>query len=284
MNFLFNKTLLKQQIKNLNLKRNLSSAYSDNDLKIDYLKRTFVFYDKPNHYEYLVSKNPNIAKLRRSSVLVPISLKHERNTKKNYIQVPSFTLTKRTETMRTFSGEVCFVGGRADEKDKDEIATALREAKEEINLGSERLIVLAKLCPVVTSKGDLVTPVVAYFDDDDFKPVINEHEVELVFSLPTERFLFSERYTRKSIKNTTDEYYLHFFKDVVNGKPIETWGLTALLCIVISSMLHSRPPSFEVDPTHPLSNENTIDYLDDYLLNKSKRLIDYHAKRQTKSK
>ncbi|WP_019373765.1 NUDIX hydrolase, partial [Melaminivora alkalimesophila] len=59
-----------------------------------------------------------------AAVLVPIVL-HPR---------PTVLLTERTTNLSTHSGQVAFPGGRTDPEDRDAIATALREAEEEVGL------------------------------------------------------------------------------------------------------------------------------------------------------
>ena len=46
-------------------------------------------------------------------------------------------LTERREDLRRHAGEISFPGGRHDETDADLLATALREAHEEIGLPPE---------------------------------------------------------------------------------------------------------------------------------------------------
>lgn len=58
------------------------------------------------------------------------------------------------------SGEVAFPGGRADPRDPDPVATALREAEEEIGLEPRWVEVLGQMRPFQTVSGYRVTPVV----------------------------------------------------------------------------------------------------------------------------
>lgn len=58
------------------------------------------------------------------------------------------------------SGEVAFPGGRVDPLDPDPVATALREAEEEIGLAPDQVEVLGQLPAFHTVSGYRVTPVV----------------------------------------------------------------------------------------------------------------------------
>ena len=58
------------------------------------------------------------------------------------------------------SGEVAFPGGRVDPLDLDPVATALREAEEEIGLAPDQVEVLGQLPAFHTVSGYRVTPVV----------------------------------------------------------------------------------------------------------------------------
>jgi 8-oxo-dGTP pyrophosphatase MutT (NUDIX family) len=58
--------------------------------------------------------------------------------------------TKRREDMRRHPGEISFPGGRRDIEDADLLATALREAEEEIGLAADAVEVLGALQPTPT--------------------------------------------------------------------------------------------------------------------------------------
>lgn len=73
------------------------------------------------------------------------------------------TLTRRTEHLRHHPGQISFPGGRMTTGDRDCIATALREAEEEIGLTRHSdLKVLGNLGDYYTVTGFRVTPVVAF--------------------------------------------------------------------------------------------------------------------------
>jgi 8-oxo-dGTP pyrophosphatase MutT (NUDIX family) len=59
-------------------------------------------------------------------------------------------LTKRPDTMPTHAGHISFPGGRAHPQDSGPVATALREAHEEVGIEPDRVEVLGFLPPIDT--------------------------------------------------------------------------------------------------------------------------------------
>lgn len=97
-------------------------------------------------------------------------------------------LTRRTETLRQHGGQVGFPGGRTEADDRDAVAAALRESREEIALDAGQVQVLGYLDPFVTITGYRVTPVVAVVDPA-FSPVPSPDEVADVFEVPLDFLL-----------------------------------------------------------------------------------------------
>ena len=243
------------------LKRRFSTE-SANELIIEYLKKTFAEYHRPGFTDYLVSQIPDYKKCRRSAVLVPISVSLVKNNKNNFVQKSFFTLSKRTEKVTSHKGDVCFVGGMCDSNDKNEIETAFREAKEEIGIEPKDLSFVAQMAPLVSKNRTLITPIVCYFNKDDYSPVLNSDEVEFIFDLPTERFISDFDHEHRSLKSKDYEYYVHYFKDNIDSRKITTWGITAVISVVVSSILHSRAPSFPMDPSFKLKNDNINEFME----------------------
>jgi 8-oxo-dGTP pyrophosphatase MutT (NUDIX family) len=96
-------------------------------------------------------------------------------------------LLRRASHLRKHRGEVAFPGGKQDEADADLVATALREADEEVGLGAGHLEVLGAMDELLTFTGFGVTPVVAAIEPG-WAPAPNADEVAAVFLAPLGRF------------------------------------------------------------------------------------------------
>jgi 8-oxo-dGTP pyrophosphatase MutT (NUDIX family) len=84
-----------------------------------------------------------------ASVLIAVVLREE----------PTVLLTQRTDHLNDHPSQISFPGGRAETFDADAVATALREAREEIGLEASLVEVLGRLPTYTTSTGFVVTPI-----------------------------------------------------------------------------------------------------------------------------
>lgn len=74
-------------------------------------------------------------------------------------------ITKRPDTMPTHAGHLAFPGGRHHPEDSGPLATALREAEEEVGIPPETVEVLGYLPSVDTVQFTrMVVPVVGWID------------------------------------------------------------------------------------------------------------------------
>jgi 8-oxo-dGTP pyrophosphatase MutT (NUDIX family) len=73
---------------------------------------------------------------------------------------PQLLLTRRHADMRRHPGQIAFPGGRVDPDDRDAVATALREAEEEVALPRDAVELLGTLSAYETGTGYAITPVV----------------------------------------------------------------------------------------------------------------------------
>ena len=103
--------------------------------------------------------------LTPAAVLIPVIDRPE----------PTVLLTRRTDTMRRHAGQIAFPGGRADPEDSGPVATALREAEEEVALPPVRVRVIGISDTYETGTGYSITPVVGIVPPD--LPLV-PHEIE----------------------------------------------------------------------------------------------------------
>ena len=276
--FLFNTNMLK--CKPHSNTRCLSGISDNKESNIEMLKNLFKQYDRPKNYDALLEKHPKLKKLTKASVLVPISIKEIK--KENSLEYETFyTLTQRTPNLKFYGGQICFIGGKMDPVDNgNAVETALREAKEEVNVSLERLTILAQMHPlIITNVGNdsfLLYPIIAFYDNANFSPDLNRDEVECLYELPTKRFLSSENHELSHVELTNIEYHLHYFNDIINNNEITIWSITALISIIVSSILHNRAPAFEIDPIVQLNPNNVNQFFDDFVLKSTKLLDHFH--------
>lgn len=92
-------------------------------------------------------------------------------------------LTRRTDHLHDHAGQVSFPGGRTDPEDADVIATALREAHEEVGLPPSAVQVCGTLPVYTTVTSYVVTPVVGVVDPAAVLKV-DPFEVDEAFEVP----------------------------------------------------------------------------------------------------
>lgn len=150
---------------------------------------------------------------RRAAVLIPL-LQRE-----NDLHV-LFTL--RTAHLHAHAGQVSFPGGGADKEDADEVATALREAHEEIGLAPENVNVIGILDNYITRTGYQVRPVVGLVTPPD-KWVMDEFEVAEIFEVPLSHIVCDGNLCIHTVndENLERRYYACHWQDH------RIWGATA---------------------------------------------------------
>lgn len=100
-------------------------------------------------------------------------------------QGPQVLLTERSNDLTDYPGQIVFPGGVADASDAGPVATALREAKEEVGLDVDQIRVIGCLPPLaLPDTGFLVHPVLAWCEHAPFIGSVNYAEVAAVFEMP----------------------------------------------------------------------------------------------------
>ncbi len=135
-----------------------------------------------------------------AAVLIPIF---------GHPEQPGLVFTERRADLRRHPGEISFPGGRQDDPAEDLIATALREAEEEIGLDPADVEVIGALPPVGTFvTGYKVHPFVGLIPEGlAFKPSPSEVAAILLFRLDELRAGFAmRRLVRRGVPFRTPTY------------------------------------------------------------------------------
>lgn len=126
----------------------------------------------------------------------------------------SVLLTQRNAGLRNHAGQISFPGGRQDPGDVDEVATALREAHEEVGLDPSRVEVIGRLPLYETGTGFKITPIVGLIHahpDEHLGLALRADpaEVEEVFEVPLAFLLDPANHQRRAFQ--LGEQALSFF-------------------------------------------------------------------------
>jgi 8-oxo-dGTP pyrophosphatase MutT (NUDIX family) len=190
--------------------------------------------EQPAELSY-VADGPAVPITQRSAVLVAL---FEEEGECHVI------LTRRALSLRHHKGEIALPGGRCDEGETV-LATALREAQEEVGLDPSSVAPLAWLSPIVSFvSSSAIWPIVGTLPE---RPsfTINDAEVDRVFTvalkdLVAEGAFIEERWRREVARPGADadgSFAIYFYK--VPGDII--WGATARVLTELLSHVTGVP-------------------------------------------
>jgi len=150
---------------------------------------------------------------RRAAVLIPLL----RNGAGGW----SILFTRRSEQLAAHSGQVAFPGGGVEAGEALH-AAAVREAREEVGIPSERVELIGRLDDVVTNSGFLVAPFAGVIHErSDY--VMQEGEVVEVFEVPIEALLDPGKPEVRYVSWRNRRYPTYSYRYEAH----EIWGLTA---------------------------------------------------------
>lgn len=144
-------------------------------------------------------------------------------------------LTQRAERLKNHAGQVSFPGGRVEPRDQGPLDAALRETREEIGLGAERVHVIGYLPDHLIISGYRVTPVVG-FVDPGFSLQLDAGEVRATFEVPLE-FLFDAHNHHSRWRRIGDED-IPVYDIPYGGHHI--WGATAGMLMTLYHLVTGR--------------------------------------------
>lgn len=134
-------------------------------------------------------------------------------------------LEVRSSALRSHPGEVSFPGGGRDPEDADIVATALREAHEEIGLEAQDATILATLPELGTISRFRVTPVVAWRNRPITFRAVDPLETAAVLRVPIAELLDPDHRFTSVYHHATGDFRGPAWE--VEGTVL--WGFTALV-------------------------------------------------------
>ena len=153
-----------------------------------------------------------LAAARPAAVLIPVLAR----------PVLTLLLTQRTAHLAAHAGQIAFPGGKTEPFDRDPLATALREAHEEIGLDPSFVEPLGTLDTYLTGTGFRITPVIALVAPG--APLtLDRNEVADTFEVPLPFLMDPANYQRHT--RTIGGRERHFFAVPFGDRFI--WGATA---------------------------------------------------------
>ena len=148
-----------------------------------------------------------------SAVLVPV---FERDGQAHLL------MELRTDQVDKHKGQISFPGGVCDPEDRDPVATALREAEEEVGISRADVRVLGLDSDTTTITGFHITPVVGAIPHP-YPFRINPAEVVRLLLVPWAVFAEGRGHRQEQVEHAGSVYTVDFY----DFEGVVIWGATA---------------------------------------------------------
>lgn len=156
---------------------------------------------------------------------------------------PAILLTQRAQHLRIHPGEIAFPGGKMDDEDEHLLATAVREAEEEVALPSRLFHSVGMLDQRVTRSNLRVTPCVGYLLQQP-QLCANPDEIAAVFTVPVSFFLKPKNLLWDFVVYRGEPRYVAYYQ----YQHYRIWGMTAMVIVNLMNVLFDAdfyPPALE---------------------------------------
>jgi 8-oxo-dGTP pyrophosphatase MutT (NUDIX family) len=159
--------------------------------------------------------------VRQAAVLVPLVRREDGL---------AVLLTRRTDHLHDHAGQISFPGGRSDPEDADAIATALREAREEVGIEAAQVEVIGRLPIYTTVTAYEVTPIVGLLDPPQALR-LDPFEVAEVFEVPLAFLMDPAHHRRHAVEfqEVSRRFLSMPWRRDVSGDEYFIWGATAAM-------------------------------------------------------
>ena len=176
-----------------------------------------------NSFEAFPYQSPDFPEPTPSAVLVVLHLMAEQW---------HVLLTKRSENLTSHPGQISFPGGRVESSDDNLMATAKREAAEEVGLCESLIDVFAELTPVTTLTGYSIHPYVAAIEELP-ELTLQTAEVDSAFHVPLAWLIDSDNIS--TVERNINGLNIKTFR--LDWESHVIWGATAMMIAELAHRL-----------------------------------------------
>lgn len=152
-------------------------------------------------------------------------------------------MTERAAHLAHHAGQISFPGGKVDDSDTNLVATALREADEEIALPATKVEILGGLDPVASPVGFIVQPIVGIVAPQvDLQACPDE--VARILILPLADLVSPPRHRRDSYMREGRRRDIW----VIDHPEHYIWGLSAAIIVDLAARVGPLPQAAGTEP------------------------------------